>query len=93
MDNKREIKVIKAKDAPQREAEQSRLYSAYRNMLSALIELTPEETAEIRADFQAGLIDLQTALEMRGFKNVQEIIDRMPKPQAPPPQLTGDNGQ
>lgn len=40
------------------------------------IELTPEEISQIREDYKAGIIDLQTALEMRGFKNVQEIIER-----------------
>lgn len=40
------------------------------------IELTPEEKAEIRADYQAGMIDLQTALERQGEKNVDQILER-----------------
>ena len=41
------------------------------------IELTPEEITQIRADYEAGMIDLQTALELRGFKNVAEIQERI----------------
>lgn len=41
------------------------------------IELTAEEKAEIRADYQAGMIDLKTALERQGEKNVVEIIARV----------------
>jgi hypothetical protein len=41
------------------------------------IELTAEEKAEIRADYQAGMIDLKTALERQGEKNVDEIIARV----------------
>lgn len=41
------------------------------------IELTAEEISQIREDFEAGLIDLRTALELRGFKNVDEVIERM----------------
>lgn len=41
------------------------------------IELTPEEIAQIRDDFEAGMIDLKTALELRGFKNVDEILERV----------------
>lgn len=41
------------------------------------IELTPEEKTEIRADYQAGMIDLKTALERQGEKNVEEIITRV----------------
>jgi hypothetical protein len=41
------------------------------------IELTAEEKAEIRADYQAGMIDLKTALERQGEKNVEEILERV----------------
>jgi hypothetical protein len=50
------------------------------------IELTPEEIMQIRADYQAGMIDLKTALELRGFKNVDEILERIDET---PPQVTG----
>ena len=42
------------------------------------VELTSEEIAQIREDFKAGLIDRETALEMRGFKDVQKILERIP---------------
>ncbi|MEO5859166.1 MAG: hypothetical protein ABIR33_09485 [Pyrinomonadaceae bacterium] len=41
------------------------------------IELTSEENAEIRADYESGMIDLRTALELRGIKNVEEILERI----------------
>jgi hypothetical protein len=41
------------------------------------IELTAEERAQIVSEYQAGLIDLQTALELLQYKNVQEIIERV----------------
>lgn len=41
------------------------------------IELTPEERAQIVSEYKEGLIDLQTALELLQYKNVQEIIDRL----------------
>lgn len=40
------------------------------------IEKTAEELNQIRADYEAGLIDLRTALELAGHKNVDEIIER-----------------
>ncbi len=50
------------------------------------VELTPEENAQIREDYKAGLIDLQTALELRQIKNVAEVIERIRmNPTAPPP--------
>jgi hypothetical protein len=57
------------------------------------IELTPEETSQIRENFKIGLIDMQTALEQLNFKNVQEILNRVqatatPAP-TPPPTATG----
>lgn len=58
------------------------------------IELTPEEIAQIRADYEAGIIDLQTALELRGFKNVAEIQERVKESfyfQAPKPKLLPEN--
>jgi hypothetical protein len=61
------------------------------------IELTAEEKAQIREDYKAGIIDLQTALEQYGYKNVDEIMERveaqkkasMPALPPPPPQ-TGE---
>jgi hypothetical protein len=47
------------------------------------IELTPEEITQIRDDYKSGMIDLRTALELRGLKNVDEILERVeakPKP-------------
>jgi hypothetical protein len=41
------------------------------------IELTAEEKAEIRADYEAGMIDLRTALERQGEKEVDEILSRV----------------
>jgi hypothetical protein len=41
------------------------------------IELTAEEIQQIRDDYEAGLIDLRTALELRGFDNVDEIMERV----------------
>jgi hypothetical protein len=41
------------------------------------IELTPEEIQQIRDDYEAGIIDLKTVLELRGFKNVDEIMERL----------------
>lgn len=52
------------------------------------IELTAEEITQIREDFEAGLIDLRTALELRGFKNVDEIIERMEGEEQPDKTLT-----
>lgn len=51
------------------------------------IELTAEEKAEIRADYEAGMIDLKTALERQGEKNVEEILARVEEQKAknPPP--------
>jgi len=41
------------------------------------IELTPEEQQSILADWREGLIDHKTALELRGFKNVDEILEHL----------------
>lgn len=41
------------------------------------VKLTSEEISQIREDYRAGLIDLQTALELRGMKNVDEILKRV----------------
>lgn len=51
------------------------------------VELTPEENAQIREDYKAGLIDLQTALELRQIKNVAEVIERIRANPIQPPTM------
>jgi hypothetical protein len=47
-------------------------------------ELTAEESAEIRNDYAAGLLDKETAITLQQRKNVGEILDRLKKMPAPP---------
>lgn len=50
------------------------------------VELTAEERMQIVSEYQAGIVDLQTCLELLQYKNVQEIIERV---QAAPPTELG----
>ena len=47
------------------------------NAQISTVELTAEERSQIVTEFQAGVIDHQTALELLQYKNVKEIIERL----------------